>query len=101
MHVHLIMSDFLDALSLAQLSKYYTIFKYFCKIISKIKFDCICNLFKHDELHAIQECILVKCRLQCLFLVIIDRLHIPSMIKSLKGNNIVEPYNLKDTLEKY
>ena len=48
--------------------------------------DVACKLFQYDPNYASQESMPTERRLQFLFLAIIHRLHVPSIIRSLTGN---------------
>ena len=48
--------------------------------------NIVCKLFQYDPHYASQESIPTERRLQFLFLAIIHRLHVPSIIRSLTGN---------------
>ena len=55
-------------------------------MLSKINLTYIYDLFDYDINYSKQTVIPPKRKLQYLFLALMHRLHIPSMIRSLKGN---------------
>ena len=59
------------------------------KMIRKIKLEYIYNLFEYDIDYSTQEAIPVERKLQYLFLALIHKLHIPNIVRSLKGNQTV------------
>ena len=86
-YFHLIISDYLDTTSLQTLNKCHVLFAHLCKMLRKIKLDYVYDLFADDKDYATQTFIPLKRRLQYLFLAMLHRMHLPSMIRSLKGNH--------------
>jgi len=89
-YIHLLISDYLNKSLLANLNAYNMLFAHLYKMISKIKLDYIYDLFDYNRNYAQQEQIPLYRNLQYLFLAIIHRMHVLSMIRSLKGNHIAE-----------
>ena len=85
-YLHLVLSSFLSDSDLNSLNQCYPLFGHLCNIISKIKLSYIYDLFEYDLNYKEQSAIPPKRKLQYLFLALMHRLHIPSMIRSLKGN---------------
>jgi hypothetical protein len=98
-YIHLVISDYLDNSSLANLNACNMLFAHLCKMMSKLKLDYIYDLFDYDRNYAKQEQIPLYRNLQYLFLAIIHRMHVPSMIRSLKGNQTAEYRNPEQILQ--
>ena len=86
-YMHLVLSNYLTPTRLCNLNSCYMLHNYFCKMIKQINLNLVYNLFKYDLNYATQEEIPFKRSMQYLFLALVHKFHVPSMIRLLKGNH--------------
>ena len=85
-YLHLILSDFLLPKEINALNSCNPSFHHFYHMLHYMNLNVVHKLFQCDPNHAPQEITPTERRLQFLFLAIIHRLHVPSIIRSLPGN---------------
>ena len=85
-YLHVILSDFLLPKELNALNSCHPSFHHFYHMLHHINLNVVYKLFQYDPTYASQESIPTERRIQFLFLAIIHRLHVPSIIRSLPGN---------------
>ena len=96
-YLHLVLSDYLLLTELHNLNSCNMLYKHLCKIINKLNFNLVYDLFEYDLNYATEEEIPFKRSMQCLFLALVHKLCVPSMIRLLKGNHTAMYRNTKKT----
>ena len=86
-YLYLVLSFFLIE-DLKKANSYSALFEYLHKIVKKIKLDYVCTLLEYNKKYISQEKIPLK-KLQYLFLALIYKLHILSILRSLKSNKTI------------
>ena len=86
-YLHLILLNYLDTEDLAILNYLNILFEHMCKMIKRMKPYCVYEIFEHDKNYVSQEEIPFKRKMQFPFLALINRLKIPAVIRSLRGNH--------------
>ena len=76
------------------------IFEHMCKMIKHMKPQCIYELFEHDRECASQEKIPFKRKYSFYFMALINKLQMPAVIRSFKGNYNALHRNLDEILAK-
>ena len=80
------MSDVLNASDTRALTCCHPLFAHLTKMMEKVNLSLVFDLFGDDPNCASQSAIPAQRRLQFLFLALIHKLHMPSLVRSLTGN---------------
>ena len=86
-YLHLVLSDYLSTTELQNLNACNMLYEHLCKMMNHINLNLVYDLFDYDLDYMKQEEIPFKRSMQYLFLALVHKLHVPSMIRSLKGNH--------------
>ena len=100
-YLYLILLDYLKAEDLRNLNLLNILFKHIFKLINYIKLQYIYELFEYNIKYTLKEKIPFKRKMQFLFLALINRLQMPAVIRSLKGNYTTLHRNPTMILAKY
>ena len=85
--VHLLASEFLQHKELEVLLRTHPLIDHLHRSRNRIRVADVCELFHYDLTHASQTDIPYRRKMQCMQLALLHSLHLPSVIRSLRGNH--------------